>query len=72
MVFLQAKEVEGDCQLVEPVYKTKYGVSELGDVKPRPFPVFFPESNPYMPTDFSKRELGNETIPKLLSKSFNL
>lgn len=42
MVLLHAKEVEAECLLEEPVYKTKYGVFELGNIKIKGFPLKFP------------------------------
>ena len=59
MIFLEAKEIEKSCNLTEPVYQTKYGISELQNTKPLVCPVKLPEANPFIPEDFTILPMGS-------------
>ncbi len=69
MIFLEAKEVEKDCNLVEPIYQTKFAIADLDGLEPRVCPVAFPERNPFIPVDFSITELGKQTTPQTILKN---
>ena len=71
-VFLEAKEVEAECNLTEPIYQTKYNISDLDTLEARVCPVVFPTKNPYIPTNFNILPLGEEATPKNIHKTSQL
>lgn len=58
MIFMEAQEIEKDCDMLEPIYTTKFGVQKLGDLSPLSCPVSLPERNPFIPTDFKIESMG--------------
>lgn len=52
--------MEPDCNLEEPIYKTKYGIEEIKDLGPLNCNVHLPEPNIFIPKDFEILPFGDK------------
>jgi insulysin len=69
VVILESKTLEGDCTEVEPIYKSKYAIQALGDIKSLECKVELPGRNVFIPDDLTVLPLGTQRHPTKLYES---
>lgn len=69
IVFCEAKAYETDCNLVEPIYGTKYAIESLKELKPLECDVSLPEPNIFLPKQLECLPLAPESLPKSIYTS---